>query len=244
MQNSLYHLTSSFGGWRPPSPRLRRTSRCSPLTSPGYTSGFHNFFATFVEILPGRLGPEAIVGRHTRPDHLKCLNASLLGRSTPISPIPPISPSLKCLNGSFLGRSAISRPLYDHDLMPVTLTQPHRPAAIVNVKANPPRAASGVRRQSEASRRVGLSTACHIGERQPLPEPKRCRASLANLCDLGLRISDFGSRTSLGFRPSDFGFISPRWGSTDFVAGPGFTRPSTLDPRPSSKLNVCLSERV
>ena len=128
MQNSLHHPTRSFGGWPP----------CSPLAAPGYTSGFHNFLPTFVEILPDRLGPEVIVGRLTRPDHLKFLNGSLLGRSTPISPIRPISPSQKCRNSSLLVQSAISRPLYDHDPKPVTLTQPHHHAPIINVKAHPP----------------------------------------------------------------------------------------------------------
>jgi len=43
------------------------------------------------------------------------------------------------------------------------------------------RAAFGVRRHSEASHRGGISAAGDVREPQPLPEPKRCRASLAPL---------------------------------------------------------------
>ena len=66
---------------------------------------------------------------------------SHFGRSTPISPIRPISSHQKCLNISLLALSAITRPLYDHDPKPVTLTKRHHPAPIINVKARPPRRA-------------------------------------------------------------------------------------------------------
>jgi len=45
---------------------------------------------------------------------------------------------------------------------------------------------SGVRRQSEASRRGGISATGDVRERQPLSEPKRCRAPLATALHSGL----------------------------------------------------------